>query len=74
MAVQGMYRKRNAWAGDQHSVRVKHDGGPELEVPEKFYQAEGWQPPFDELPWESESGSDAKGLKAPVEAADAKPT
>jgi hypothetical protein len=59
MAAQGIYRKRNAW-GDQHSVRVKYDGGSELEVPEQFYRAEGWQPPFDELPWQGESGSDGK--------------
>ena len=59
MEAKGMYRKRNGW-GNQHSVRVKYDG-PELEVPENFYRANGWQPPFDELPWESESGSDANG-------------
>ncbi|HKN09578.1 MAG TPA: hypothetical protein VJ376_08860 [Pseudomonadota bacterium] len=54
MSTQGLYRKRNGW-GDQHSVRVKYDGALELEVPENFYRGEGWQPPFDELPWHGES-------------------
>ncbi len=60
----GLYRKKDGW-GDQHSVRVKYTSGPEdefgpeLEVPEKFYAEEGWQPPFDQLQWEHElAGAD----------------
>ena len=54
MAAHGISRKRNGW-GDRHSVRVKYDDAPELWVPESFYTARGWQPSFDELPWEGEN-------------------
>jgi hypothetical protein len=66
MAAEGMRRKRNGW-GDQNSVRVKCDGTVELEVPESWYQEQGWQPPVDQLPWADEAGE----AKPPVEPAGA---
>jgi len=55
MAAEGVLRKRNGW-GDQHSVRVRYDGTLELEVPERWYQKQGWQPPVEQLPWADEAG------------------
>ena len=68
MSTRGMYRKRNGW-GDQHSVRVKHDGTVEHEVPESFYREEGWQPPVDELPWDGEESNAPEAEGKPVPAA-----
>jgi hypothetical protein len=56
MAAEGVLRKRNGWS-DQNSVRVRYDGTLELEVPESFYQKQGWQPPVDQLPWADEAGA-----------------
>jgi hypothetical protein len=55
MKPQGIYRERNGWA-NQHSVRVKYDEGNELDVPEDRYKSDGYQPPFDQLPWKDAGG------------------
>jgi hypothetical protein len=52
MAPRGVYRERNGW-GNQHSVRVDYD--PEqMEISEEKYRADGYQPPFENLPWKGE--------------------
>lgn len=52
MAPRGIYRERNGW-GNQHSVLVDY-GKHQMDVPEEKYRANGYQPPFDELPWKGE--------------------
>lgn len=49
MAI-GLNRTRDGWA-NQHSVRVRYDNGDEYDVPEDYYRSQGYQPPFEDLPW-----------------------
>jgi hypothetical protein len=46
--TQGIYRER---VGSQNSVRIRYDDGEEIDLPENRYRAQGYDPPFDQLPW-----------------------
>jgi hypothetical protein len=48
--TRGVYREHNGW-GNQNSVRVRYDDGEEIDLPEERYRAQGYDPPFDWLPW-----------------------
>ena len=37
--------------GAQHSARIRYDDGDEVDLPEDRYRAQGYDPPFDKLPW-----------------------
>jgi len=50
---RGVHRIRDGWA-NQHSVLVRYEGGKELEMPQDRYEASGFDPPFEELPWKEE--------------------
>jgi hypothetical protein len=58
MAPRGVYRERNGW-GTQDSVFVDY-GTAQMDISAEKYRQEGYQPPFEELPWREEGG-DAKG-------------
>ena len=58
MEPRGIYRERNGWGNNQNSAHVKYDEHQELDVPEDRYRARGYQPPFDELPWNDEAAND----------------
>ena len=42
--------------GMEHDAKVA-DSGTTYEVPESHYRLRGYDPPFDQLPWCSESAS-----------------
>jgi hypothetical protein len=49
---EGLYRIRYP-GGLDCDVRTREvDGIEELTIGEKFYRARGYQPPFEDLPWE----------------------
>jgi hypothetical protein len=48
--TRGIYRELNGW-GNQHSARIRYDDGDEIDLPEDRYRAQGYDPPFDKLPW-----------------------
>ncbi len=50
--VHGVIRVSNG-RGDQHSVVVDY-GRERHEVPEDVYRADGYEPPFDHLPWKED--------------------
>jgi hypothetical protein len=50
--TRGIYRELNGW-GAQHSARIRYDDGDEVDLPEERYRAQGYDPPFDQLPWKS---------------------
>jgi hypothetical protein len=54
MAPRGVYRERNEWGNDQNSVVVNY-GTSHFDVTEDKYREDGYQPPFEELPWKPES-------------------
>jgi hypothetical protein len=54
MAPRGVYRERNEWGNGQNSVVVNY-GTSHFDVTEDKYREDGYQPPFEELPWKSES-------------------
>ena len=49
MAV-GIRKTKNGW-GDQGSVLVRYPDGTEMDIPEDRYRLEGYQPPYEDLPW-----------------------
>ena len=50
--TRGVYREQNGW-GQQHSARIRYDDGEEIDLPEERYRAQGYDPPFDKLPWKA---------------------
>jgi len=46
--TRGIYRER---LGNLSSVRIRYDDGDEIDLPEQRYRAQGYDPPFDWLPW-----------------------
>ena len=54
MAPRGVYRERNEWGNGQNSVVVNY-GTSHFDVTEDKYREDGYQPPFEELPWKPES-------------------
>jgi len=55
MAPRGVYRERKGW-GTQHSVFVDY-GTSSMDISEEKYREEGYQPPFEQLPWKGEEPS-----------------
>ena len=53
MAPRGVYRERNEWGNGQNSVVVDY-GTSHFDVTEDKYREDGYQPPFEELPWKPE--------------------
>ena len=51
---RGVYRERNEWRNGQNSVVVNY-GTSHFDVTEDKYREDGYQPPFEELPWKPES-------------------
>jgi len=56
MAPRGVYRERDGW-GNQHSVFVDY-GTQQMDISEEKYKEDGYQPPFDELPWREAAPKD----------------
>jgi hypothetical protein len=54
--TRGIYRER---IGNQNSVCIRYDDGDEIDLPEDKYRAQGYDPPFDKLPWK---GADATSI------------
>jgi hypothetical protein len=52
MAPRGVYRERNEWGNGQNSVVVNY-GTSHFDVTEDKYREDGYQPPFEELPWKT---------------------
>jgi hypothetical protein len=52
--TRGIYREINGW-GSQHSARIRYDDGDEVDLPEERYRAQGYDPPFDKLPWKAQA-------------------
>jgi hypothetical protein len=52
--TRGIYREINGW-GAQHSARIRYDDGDEVDLPEERYRAQGYDPPFDKLPWKAQA-------------------
>ena len=52
MAI-GLYRIKDSW-GNEDSVRVHYTIDKELEIPVSKYRADGYDPPFEELPWSND--------------------
>ena len=50
--TRGIYRELNGW-GNQHSARIRYDDGDEVDLSEDRYRAQGYDPPFDKLPWKA---------------------
>jgi hypothetical protein len=48
------YRELNGW-GNQYSARIRYDDGDEVDLPEERYRAQGYDPPFDKLPWKAQA-------------------
>jgi hypothetical protein len=51
--TRGIYRELNGW-GAQHSAHILYDDGDEVDLPEDRYRAQGYDPPFDRLPWKGQ--------------------
>ena len=51
--TRGVYRELNGW-GVQHSAHILYDDGDEVDLPEDRYRAQGYDPPFDKLPWKAQ--------------------
>jgi hypothetical protein len=54
---RGVYRIRDGWV-TQHSVLVDFGTSTLKEVSESQYRDEGYQPPFEQLPWKMEDEGD----------------
>ena len=50
--AKGIYRERNG-EGVSDSARVDY-GAHRIDVPEARYRANGFEPPFDDLPWKAD--------------------
>lgn len=51
MEPRGAFKIRDGWGG-QHSAWIDY-GTKSFEVPEDQYRSQGYQPPFDDLPWKA---------------------
>jgi hypothetical protein len=49
MPATGVCRIKDGW-GNQDSVIVRYDDGKQFELPRSQYEAQGYQPPFAQLP------------------------
>jgi hypothetical protein len=56
--AKGLCRVKDGWA-TQDSVWVEYDDGSRMEVPEEQYRSQGYQPPFDNLPFCKDDKPDA---------------
>ena len=46
----GVCRVKDGY-GDQHSVWVRYSDDHEMEVAERYYREQEYEPEFEELPW-----------------------
>lgn len=46
----GIYRKHGV-LGLPNGVRIRNVSGAELDIPEQRYRNNGYEPPFEDLPW-----------------------
>jgi hypothetical protein len=52
--ARGVYREHMGW-GDQHSVMVDY-GITQMDISEEQYRRDGYDPPFEQLPWRNKEG------------------
>jgi hypothetical protein len=57
IVARGIHRIRDGFV-TQHSVLVDY-GDSTHEIPEDLYRRHGYQPPFEQLPWQDEDEGDA---------------
>jgi hypothetical protein len=61
--TRGIYRELNGWV-TQHSARIRYDDGDEVDLPEERYRAQGYDPPFEKLPWKAQAFGNSRASKA----------
>lgn len=61
--ARGIFKIKDGWA-NQHSACVEYDDGQTHELPEDRYRAQGYNPPFDKLPWQHEIEGRPKAKKS----------
>jgi hypothetical protein len=61
--ARGVYREHMGW-GNQHSVMVDY-GPSQMEISEEQYRKDGYDPPFDQLPWRPKDGSNGEAPPRP---------
>jgi hypothetical protein len=52
MTGQGLYRTKDGWFPGEDSVLLGSKGGLNVEITARDYRDLGYQPEFEDLPWE----------------------